>query len=389
MTSYKEPHFSYTEATLRREVHTDNSHWELMYKAMLAQLMTYVDASVIRALAERGVDQLRPTGTQAGRGGAQPYETSRPASAEAAQGHRYDPSMNSPFGGLPIPPWLQPFTLPEQVRFTRTPDALLRHAPAAHASDMPADDPGVEADDAVPIWKKPVVLPANVRFNRTPYPRPFGNESEPEGIEAQTFTDETALPLAEAPHRPAPSSNAGQPCLVDLESGLPAWFGMVQGALPATADVAHELAIHTDGLIIDGGQVDHHDAEDLASAWLQAHEKTMAEKALRLTADQSLVDVLAAVEAVALDPEASMNPYGDSRLWATAPDRSRSRFRPRSTRSVTPRSGSKAWPSRDVARLWSPVLALPHPHLSMSSHSTPSASPGSTSVPPLPRSRRP
>ena len=51
MTSFKEPNYSYTEATLRREVHTDNSHWELMYKAMLAQLMTYVDAAVARALA--------------------------------------------------------------------------------------------------------------------------------------------------------------------------------------------------------------------------------------------------------------------------------------------------------------------------------------------------
>ncbi len=86
MTSYKEPHFSYTEATLRREVHTDNSHWELMYKAMLAQLMTYVDASVVRALAERGIDHLRASAGPAGRGGAQPYETGRPATAEGRAG---------------------------------------------------------------------------------------------------------------------------------------------------------------------------------------------------------------------------------------------------------------------------------------------------------------
>ena len=88
MTSHKEPHFSYTEATLRREVHTDNSHWELMYKAMLAQLMTYVDASVVRALAERGIDHLRPSASATGRGGPPSHETGRTATASASLGHR-------------------------------------------------------------------------------------------------------------------------------------------------------------------------------------------------------------------------------------------------------------------------------------------------------------
>ena len=36
----------------------------------------------------------------------------RPFSAEA---HRYDPSMSGPFAGVVLPPWLQPFTMPEQV----------------------------------------------------------------------------------------------------------------------------------------------------------------------------------------------------------------------------------------------------------------------------------
>jgi hypothetical protein len=67
MTSFKEPNFSYTEATLRCEVHTDNSHWELMYKAMLAQLMTYVDAAVARALAERGIDERFTASARAAR----------------------------------------------------------------------------------------------------------------------------------------------------------------------------------------------------------------------------------------------------------------------------------------------------------------------------------
>ena len=311
MTSHKEPHFSYTEATLQREVHTDNSHWELMYKAMLAQLMTYVDASVVRALAERGIDHLRTSAAATGRGGAQPYEPGRTAGAQAAQGHRYDPSMNGAFGGIPIPPWLQPFTLPEQVRFTRTPDALLRHAPTDDP-DMPVNDLGCQDDDAVPIWKRPVVLPANVRFNRTPDPKP-GHEDEPEVVEAQTFTDEAALPLAEAPRQAEPSAECGQHP-AEAESELPAWFGTDQGE-PAAMSPADEQAHHASPINVEEPSELHH-AEDLASAWLEAHDRIVARKPLRLTSDQTLGEMLTTVEAVALDPEASMNPYGDSRLWS-------------------------------------------------------------------------
>ena len=202
MTSFKEPNFSYTEATLRREVHTDNSHWELMYKAMLAQLMTYVDAAVARALAEHGIDESFTARAQAGaRAAAQAYaggtsyapespSAQRPATAEA---HRYDPSMSGPFAGVVLPPWLQPFTMPEQVRFTRTPDALL-HRPAAEFEAAPRlrTRRRSETTDGVPAWKKPVVLPANVRFNRTPDPKRSDapNAHEDETVGPQTFTGE-------------------------------------------------------------------------------------------------------------------------------------------------------------------------------------------------------
>ena len=320
MTAYKEPHFSYTEATLRREVHTDNSHWELMYKAMLAQLMTYVDASVVRALAERGVDHLRPSSGSGGRGGAPTCETARPASADASQGHRYDAAMSGQFGGIPIPPWLQPFNLPEQVRFTRTPDALLRHALLSPASDQPCDGLASEADAAVPIWKRPVVLPANVRFNRTPDPKPFGNECDSEGVEAQTFTDDAALLPAGGADHAEPSAEPAASSLAEPGSSLPAWFDTMPVDPPASIEAARE---QTDSIVatdMAAEPVDLHEHDDLASAWLKAHEKAMAGKALRLTSDQSLGEVLAAVEAVALDPEASMNPYGDSRLWAAYPE---------------------------------------------------------------------
>ena len=309
MTSHQEPHFSYTEATLRREVHTDNSHWELMYKAMLAQLMTYVDASVVRALAERGIDHHRPSTGATGRGGTQSHETGRAAPAGVSQGPRFDPSLNGSLVGIPIPPWLQPFTLPEQVRFTRTPDALLRHAPP-ESPDMPVDDLGGHGDDPVPRWRRPVVLPANVRFNRTPDPKPNGHESEPEVVEAQTFTDDVALAPPETP-QPA---DGGRTLLAEAEPGLPPWFG-TDRVDPATRTSDAEPGQHSSAIILEG---DIDEAEDLASAWLQAHEKIVAGKPLRLTSDQTIGEVLMAVEAVALEPDASMNPYGDSRLWTAS-----------------------------------------------------------------------
>ncbi len=338
MTSFKEPNFSYTEATLRREVPTDNSHWELMYKAMLAQLMTYVDAAVARALAEHGIDESFTARAQAtARAAAQSYAAERDAGARpaSAEAHRYDPSMGGAFSGVVLPPWLQPFTLPEQVRFTRTPDALLRHPAPEH------DGEDVEAADAMPTWRKPVVLPANVRFNRTPYPKPFelvGGHDETVG--AQTFTGEPDT--AEAPPAPEALADGVVITLAEVqaeralaaaalseveaqaaepEAALPAWFGFAPAAEPAAprpageqdnAGVAHDAAVAPPA----ADAVPSHE-DDLAAAWLRAHERTFARddhaaKALRLAPEQSLGEVLAAVEAVALDPDASMNPYGDA-----------------------------------------------------------------------------
>ncbi|RYC29523.1 hypothetical protein D3273_23625, partial [Lichenibacterium minor] len=364
MTSFKEPNFSYTEATLRREVHTDNSHWELMYKAMLAQLMTYVDAAVARALAEHGIDETFTARAQAtARAAAQSYAADRDAGARpTAEAHRYDPSMGGAFSGAALPPWLQPFALPEQVRFTRTPDALLRH-PAPEGEGEPVAEE-VEAADAMPTWKKPVVLPANVRFNRTPYPKPFeaagGHE---ETVGAQTFTGEPDACDAETPPSGWPvdgvvialadvqaeralaaaALNADDVAAPAAEAALPAWFGFIRADEPAPLRPADEqdnagLAVAAQaaseavapqaemaGPALDAAEPlpapeptpSHED--DLAAAWLQAHERTFA-KALRLDPEQSLGEVLAAVEAVALDPAASMNPYGDMGAWlAPAP----------------------------------------------------------------------
>ena len=295
---------------------------------MLAQLMTYVDAAVARALAEHGIDETAH-GTGSGRAhesAAQAYAGStsyapdsptaqRPATAEA---HRYDPSMGGPFAGVVLPPWLQPFTMPEQVRFTRTPDSLL-HRPAAELEAAPQliEEALSEVTDGVPAWKKPVVLPANVRFNRTPDPKRSDalDVHEDETVGPQTFTGEaepvemesSVIALADVQAERALAAAAlseadlaAHRVASTTDAVLPAWFGTASTEI-VVADVPPSPDDH------------------LEAAWLQAHDPALGQKALRLSPELSLGAMLAAVEAVALDPAASINPYGDSALWA-APD---------------------------------------------------------------------
>ena len=329
MTSFQEPNLSYTETTLRREVHTDNSHWELMYKAMLAQLMTYVDAAVARALAEHGVDESFMALAQAGArsGGYAPaaHAAGVPAGVRptAGEAHRYDAAMAGAFAGVVLPPWLQPFTLPEQVRFTRTPDALLHRQAAGQEAaqqgedEIAAAEPGIA--DALPIWKKPVVLPANVRFNRTPYPKPLdaAGAAEDETIGAQTFTGEAEHPDPDGRSDDVVISLAD----VQAERALAAAaLTEAEGAavaLAAAAEAPVTAGFYGAELTDDGAPLPSPE-DELAAAWLQAHARTVGDKALRLTQDQSLGEMLAAVEAVAIDPAASIHPFGDMRLWTPA-----------------------------------------------------------------------
>jgi hypothetical protein len=330
MTSFNEPHHSYTEAMLRREVNADTSHWELMYKAMLAQLMTYVDAAVARALASHGIDGSGPErGAAVGRGAPHNRGPGGATAADAAV-HRDDPAMGSPFAGAQLPPWLQPFSVPEQVRFTRTPDALLR----GERSPGPARDPDrpvevaaaeMDLDKDLPIWKKPVVLPANVRFNRTPYPKPFGFELPDESldaVEAQTFTDEVSLPRAAAADGGTVRGTGVVIALADIQAEralaaaaltepdghLPDWFEMARAERPiAPRPVDREDDPDLEAAPEDG---------DFTQAWLEAHARIVSAKAPGLDEAQSLADALASIDAVAPDSPAPIHPYGDTRLWS-------------------------------------------------------------------------
>ena len=104
---------------------------------------------------------------------------------------------------VPTPPWLQPFTLPEKVRFTRTPDPVMRweraaptHEELAAAARVAAEEAArsaiqdlqreaePRADSDVPVWRKPFTLPPNVRYTRTPDPKLAREDdpSRPDGV---------------------------------------------------------------------------------------------------------------------------------------------------------------------------------------------------------------
>jgi len=315
MTSFKEPNLSYTEAMLRHEVHTDNSHWELMYKAMLAQLMTYVDAAVARALARHGIDGEGPErGVAPGRAASQ--NRGGGAAADAAA-HRSDVATGGPSAGSQLPPWLQPFSVPEKVRFTRTPDALLRgerSVPPAQDPDRPVETAAAETGtgEDLPIWKKPVVLPANVRFNRTPYPKPFDFEAVTEdvdAVEAQTFTDEVSLPRAAPTDHGTVRGTGVVIALADVQAEralaaaamtgsdghLPAWFDMMRAERPTALQPADRQ---------DDPGLEAASQDDLIQAWLEAHERIVSAKALRQTEAHSLAEIPSSAEAAAPAAEA-------------------------------------------------------------------------------------
>ncbi len=175
-----------------RRIHAESPYWDMMYKAMLDQLTTYVDLAVAEALDHHGVTPGKdvtpafgasPTAAQT----AQQQAVAPPSSRAAASA----PQASSP--GTPL--WLQPFTLPEKVRFTRTPDAILRNQKRLAAEFEPAEEPELPRlseptpfDPDMPAWRRPFTLPPNVRINRAPQRQSI--EERPDGSAVDTPASE-------------------------------------------------------------------------------------------------------------------------------------------------------------------------------------------------------
>ena len=154
----------------------DNPPWDRLYNALLNQLSSYIDLAVAQALEAHGLTSSPakpvPSPTHARKVARDPAPpVSHPVSLVHDQADRHIASGA-------VPPWLEPFGLPDNVRFTRTPDLYLRPermpaqpVPFEDTEDLSRPDmTGFDPD--LPAWRRPFTLPPNVRINRTPERRP-------------------------------------------------------------------------------------------------------------------------------------------------------------------------------------------------------------------------
>jgi S-DNA-T family DNA segregation ATPase FtsK/SpoIIIE len=163
MKPIHEPTATQAEADRLRD--GDGLMWEAIYQSLLAELTAYVDIAVARALAARAIAAVPGVSPE-----HKQQATARSYTSESGESGKS--RLLPPFDPAPLPPWLQPFTLPENVRFTRTPDPILRGewVPISEPSSPIAAAPERQLLEAVP--PEPARTSSNVRFNRAPRPKP-------------------------------------------------------------------------------------------------------------------------------------------------------------------------------------------------------------------------
>ncbi len=208
MTSTRAPIDPHAESELHRRIHAESPYWDMMYKAMLDQLTDYVDLAVAQALDQYGL---------------YPAAAAAPLHPVRAAGRAPARPVAEPTA---IPPWLQPFVPSEKVRFTRTPDSLLRHEPRPlPPAELPVEAPArapdhVAFDPDLPAWRRPFTLPPNVRINRGPQRRVVEDQAPATGGDTP-----------DAPKSSAPTASA-EAASSSVETGVPGWFGIIR-ATPA------------------------------------------------------------------------------------------------------------------------------------------------------------
>ena len=222
MTSIRAPFDTHAHTS-----NVDNPPWDRLYNALLNQLSSYIDLAVAQALEAHGLTSSpakpAPSPTHARKVARGPVP---PVSHPASLGP--DPADRHLATGV-VPPWLEPFGLPDNVRFTRTPDLYLRPertptqpVPFEDTEDLSRPDlDGFDPD--LPAWRRPFTLPPNVRINRTPERRP------PAGLRGQSAP---GVVPDRKPNDAAP---------VDPVAEALSWFGiMAAKPEPAAPMVANE-----------------------------------------------------------------------------------------------------------------------------------------------------
>ncbi len=245
MTSTRAPIDHHADSELHRRIHAESPYWDMMYKAMLDQLTDYIDLAVAQALDRYGIYPA-PAAAPIPPARATRWSAARPVAEPVA-----------------IPSWLQPFVPSEKVRFTRTPDSLLRHEPRPLPPvEMPIEEAvrvpeQVAFDPDLPAWRRPFTLPPNVRINRGPQRR--------------VVEDRAPAPGGDAPEMPKSSV----PTSIDnaapmTEEGVPGWFGIIR-ATPAPilpVDEQDNSAFPVEAL---EGSADLSTDDLLAEAWFASH----------------------------------------------------------------------------------------------------------------------
>ncbi|MDR6953143.1 S-DNA-T family DNA segregation ATPase FtsK/SpoIIIE [Ancylobacter sp. 3268] len=184
-----------------------------------------------------------------------------------------------------IPSWLQPFTMPPNTRFTRTPDYLLRQPPAAEPVLPP---PATTAPTAAPVDAAASTAarpPALVVPPRKPPASPILQPATPNSaLPAAPVTAAPepvaaalgdAAPVVAEPSVPTPvvtatfTPQAGQPDSIQRIAGLIQLGWAEPPVVPAHQDMAIDAPmlppIHDDGIVQNGQPLAFQEEEALAA----------------------------------------------------------------------------------------------------------------------------
>ena len=168
----------------------DTAGWQALYQTMLGHITGNVEAWLKGYLTD-----LMGSAADAQPGAARPAVRTATAAPVSAAGTAIK---------FVIPPWLEPFHDPMNVRFTRTPDHILMREKGSPEIAASNDDVAavLDADEAtlhvveVPLDRRPFVPTPGVRYTRTP--DRLLSKSEPVVDAEAPATPEAPVSLAEA-----------------------------------------------------------------------------------------------------------------------------------------------------------------------------------------------
>ncbi|GAB4068715.1 hypothetical protein GCM10028812_28420 [Ancylobacter sonchi] len=236
----------------------------------------------------------------------------------------------APGSRVVIPSWLQPFSMPPNTRFTRTPDYLLRQPPApepAPVAAAPVEAPAVEGTAAPAVARPPALLVPPRRPRAAPVLQPATPNSQmpaaaaPEPAQVATTAPEpVAAPSAPTPVVTAsfePHAGEGLPNSIQRIAGLiqlgwaeppvvPAHQDMaIDAPTPAIVEVEQDLPAEPASAAIQTAEAEDDALEALAEADDElAYDELDEDEFDDIDEDDSIDEEIVDEAAVAASPEA-------------------------------------------------------------------------------------